>query len=321
MANAEQLKILLSGVEKWNDWRRVNHSICLDFTGADLSKKDLSGANLIEADFSGANLVNADLSLSRLYGAKFINCKLIGTNFQGAHLMDANLSSLNAIGADFRNAFLLGAKMENSSLYSIKYNRWAVYRGIRLSGSWGNQMFLRFAHDQSYIEEFRGQASARPLIKAKGKFHHLRQCIAHIKTFPSIRKQKPKRYTPWIVYLFWSMISDCGRSLSLWLLWSVFLGTIFGAIYAGYSVPSWLPEPLANFLIDMAPSIEFQGGSSTEYSPYHASFVTFTSLGFGNVVPKNLAGEIWLTIEVVFGFIMLGGLISIFTSKVTRRAL
>ena len=35
MANAEQLKILLSGVEQWNKWRRKNHSVRLDFTGAE----------------------------------------------------------------------------------------------------------------------------------------------------------------------------------------------------------------------------------------------------------------------------------------------
>lgn len=321
MANAEQLEILLSGVEQWNKWRRKNHSVRLDFTGAELKEQDLSGSNLVEADFTGANLINTDLSLSRLYGAKFINCKLISTNFQGAHLMDADLSSSNANGADFRNAFLMGTKMENSSLYSIKYNRWAIYRGIRLSGCWGNQIFLRFAHDQSYIEEFRGGAAARPLIKVNGRFHYLRQCIAHIKTISSLRKQRPKKYKSWILYLLWSITSDCGRSFSLWFLLSLLFIALFGIAYAGYSVAGWLPESWANFLIDIAPSIDIQDRPSTKYTPYYISFITLTSLGFGDVVPKNLPGEIWLTIEGIFGFIMLGGLISIFASKVTRRSI
>lgn len=320
MADQEQLNLLFSGIDKWNEWRRVNRATPLDFTGADLRKRNLCGADFIEANFSGANLVGADLSLSKLYGANFTDCKLLGTNFQGAHLMDADLSSSNANGADFRNAFLLGARVENSSLFSVKYNRWAIYRGIRLSGSYGSQLFLRFAHDQSFIEEFRGQASARPLIKVSGKTHFLRQCFAHVKTFPSIRKQNPKMYISWLAYFFWSAMSDCGRSFSLWFMWSLLFAIIFGVAYAGYPVPDWIPEPLAHFLIEIAPSIDTQGRDATAFTPYYFSFVTFTTLGFGDVLPLNLAGEIWLTFEVVLGYVMLGGLISIFATKVSRRA-
>ena len=280
----------------------------------------MATANLDGADFSGANLVGADLSLSRLYGANLTNCNLTATNFQGAHLMDADLSLSNANGADFRNAFLMGTRIENSSLSSVKFNRWAVYRGIRLSGSYGSQLFMRFAHDQSFIEEFRGQSSARPLIKVSGKAHFLRQCFAHVKIFPSIRRQNPKKYMSWIIYLIWSTMSDCGRSFFLWFSWSVFFAMIFGAAYAGYPAPDWLPDPLAHFLIDIAPSIDAQGRDATAFTPYYFSFVTFTTLGFGDVLPNNLAGEIWLTLEVVLGYIMLGGLISIFATKVTRRA-
>lgn len=320
MANPQQLNLLLSGIDKWNEWRRVNRSTLLDFTGADLRKRNLCGADLTGANFSRANLVGADLSLSKLYGAVFTDCILLGTNFQGAHLMEADLSSSNANGADFRNAFLLGARVENSSLFSVKYNRWAIYRGIRLSGSYGSQLFLRFAHDQSFIEEFRGQANARPLIKVSGKAHFLRQCFAHVKTFPSIRKQNPKKYKSWLIYLLWSIMSDCGRSFSLWFMWSLLFAIFFGAVYAGYPVPDWLPEPLAHILIDIAPSIDTQGRDATAFTPYYFSFVTFTTLGFGDVLPKNLAGELWLTLEVVLGYVMLGGLISIFATKVSRRA-
>jgi len=42
--------------------------------------------------------------------------------------------------------------------------------------------------------------------------------------------------------------------------------------------------------------------------------------GLGDVTPLNTAGEVWLTIEVITGYIMLGGLISIFANKLARRA-
>ena len=50
------------------------------------------------------------------------------------------------------------------------------------------------------------------------------------------------------------------------------------------------------------------------------SMATFTSLGFGNVIPKTPNASWWLMFEVIVGYIMLGGLISIFISKLARRS-
>ena len=53
----------------------------------------------------------------------------------------------------------------------------------------------------------------------------------------------------------------------------------------------------------------------TWFTFYYYSIVTFTTLGFGDIVPKNILAEILVTIEVILGYIMLGGLISIFATK------
>jgi hypothetical protein len=47
-----------------------------------------------------------------------------------------------------------------------------------------------------------------------------------------------------------------------------------------------------------------------------------TTLGFGDITPKvdQWFLQIVVTIEVVLGYIMLGGLISIFSNKLARRA-
>lgn len=51
------------------------------------------------------------------------------------------------------------------------------------------------------------------------------------------------------------------------------------------------------------------------------SVVTFTTLGFGDIVP---IGHFWarffVVLEVILGYIMLGGLISIFANKLARRS-
>jgi voltage-gated potassium channel Kch len=50
------------------------------------------------------------------------------------------------------------------------------------------------------------------------------------------------------------------------------------------------------------------------------SIVTLTTLGYGDVVPASPAAQVLAMIEVILGYVMLGGLLSIFASKMARRA-
>ena len=58
----------------------------------------------------------------------------------------------------------------------------------------------------------------------------------------------------------------------------------------------------------------------TESTMIYYSVVTFTTLGFGDIVPKTPEAAWWVMAEVVLGYIMLGGLISIFATKLSRRS-
>ena len=50
------------------------------------------------------------------------------------------------------------------------------------------------------------------------------------------------------------------------------------------------------------------------------SIVTFTTLGFGDIVPLTNWARLAVGAEVFAGYIMLGGLISIFANKLARRS-
>ena len=123
-------------------------------------------------------------------------------------------------------------------------------------------------------------------------------------------------------FFIWELMSHCGRNIWLWAFWSLLLAVAFGAIYADYAVPSWVPDRLDHLLVAIDPDVLISPTSRapTAFTPFYFSIVTFTTLGFGDVTPLNLAGEIWLALEVVAGYIMLGGLISIFANKLARRA-
>lgn len=60
-------------------------------------------------------------------------------------------------------------------------------------------------------------------------------------------------------------------------------------------------------------------GSEFETMLYY-SIVTFTALGFGDIVPITAEAARWVMAEVITGYVMLGGLISIMATKLARRS-
>ena len=48
--------------------------------------------------------------------------------------------------------------------------------------------------------------------------------------------------------------------------------------------------------------------------------VTLTTLGFGDYTPASIPAQIVVMSDVVLGYVMLGGLISIFANKLARRS-
>ena len=64
----------------------------------------------------------------------------------------------------------------------------------------------------------------------------------------------------------------------------------------------------------------YSGQPLTFWDCFYFSVVTFTTLGFGDVVADNTAARFLVTLEVIFGYVMLGGLISIFANKLASRS-
>ncbi len=102
------------------------------------------------------------------------------------------------------------------------------------------------------------------------------------------------------VYHVWKLTSDCGRSLLRWSLTTVALALVFGAGYTQVAID--------------------YGRHPTPLSPLYFSVVTLTTLGYGDVQPASMEAQILCMLEVFLGYVMLGGLLSIFSNKMARRA-
>ena len=118
----------------------------------------------------------------------------------------------------------------------------------------------------------------------------------------------------------WRWSSDYGRSLALWASWSILFVFLFAIAYR-FPFPSWMSLGL----VDLTPHFHqitgaYSGQPLTFWDCFYFSVVTFTTLGFGDVVADNTAARFLVTLEVIFGYVMLGGLISIFANKLASRS-
>ena len=102
------------------------------------------------------------------------------------------------------------------------------------------------------------------------------------------------------VYRLWSITSDCGRSFGRWAFWTAIIAVLFAVAYGFVDID--------------------YGDYETKLSPLYYSVVTMTTLGYGDALPASVGGQVVAMIQVVIGYVMLGGVLSIFATKMGRRA-
>jgi uncharacterized protein YjbI with pentapeptide repeats len=298
-----------------------------DLSGRDLSGCDLSGAELSNADLSGAKLVGARLVGATLYGANLAGAVLLKADLSGADLSESNcrdamlggasldgatffhvdlsnaaLSKATALGADFRAANLSDARMLEMDLRRAILER-ATLRGADLSGSRVDHADLTDANlERARLRDVVGYGTARwigveVLDVDFTRAHLLRRTILDENYLHEFANASTTRN--WLFHL-WRLTSDCGRSLWRWSMVSLFVAVFFAVAYTFVGID--------------------YGDHRTALSPLYFSVVTLTTLGYGDVVPASEAAQLLVMIEVVLGHVMLGGLLSIFATRMARRA-
>lgn len=125
-----------------------------------------------------------------------------------------------------------------------------------------------------------------------------------------IRSWRERKHRFWFV--LWEVTSHCGRSFSLWAIWSSLFAILFALIY-------YFGFGEAHFSYNVQKMI-YEGKRPDFWGFLYYSVVTFTTLGFGDIVPTTNIARLFVGTEVILGYIMLGGLISIFANKLARRS-
>ena len=104
-----------------------------------------------------------------------------------------------------------------------------------------------------------------------------------------------------VIYRIWWATSDCGRSFVRWGLLTTVIAAAFSVAY--------------EFV-----ALDLGGRPDKWMTTIYFSFVTLTTLGYGDIVPTSAAARLVALAEVIIGYMMLGGLLGIFANKMARRA-
>lgn len=317
--------MLRLGVTAWNAWRKANPGIVPDLrradllkaclAGADLSHADLRRANLNLADLSGANLAFVDMKGARLSFANLARADLRAARLKEALADDARFNQANLGSANLRDAQLSHTSFEGATLTG------ANLTGANLTGadfSMAGVMGVR--HDRGILRQVLRQTGPHPsrlarrskdlildtTMRVKGinaaSCHGSQMFKVFLQDQDFLEEYFEAKKTRSVIILWW-VLSDCGRSLARWAGWSCVFALGFALVY-------YLMGP-AHFHTAFLP---FSFTTMVYYSG-----VTFSTLGFGDITPTTSAASLMVLAEVVVGYVMLGGLVSIFAGKLGRR--
>ena len=259
----------------------------LRLAGLDLSALDLSDCCLEGVRAEGTGFGMTTMQRVRLFGAEmdhatFSKSDLSDSDLRCAKLRKARMHEANLTRVDVSQADLTGANLEGADVKGADFND-AILCAARLSGLIHYESANWIGVDIRDIH-FTGAYLMRRFVLDQNFLEEFR-------TRGRIAS---------LAYWLWWVTSDCGRSLIHWGLWTAALVLLFAWLYTLVSI---------NY-----------GSHPTFLSPLYFSVVTLTTLGYGDVLPKTPTAQVLTMLEVITGYVMLGGLLSIFSNRMARRA-
>jgi|GEM_PF-3720055 len=280
-----------------------------ELSGENLYGVDLVRANLTEADLKGANLSNADLREAEFSGAKLNNVFLYEARLDGAfHLEWDNM--LPKVGEE-----KAGRWRDARHTYSL------LKSYFTLQGRDGDARKVYYREKITAKHHLHQRICGLPPKKIKtaspwvSPFLKLVRCFQNIKRFfdsvdykydedGETRTNMQRRR--WLEDWFFHVFTGFGQRWYWTVLWALGVITLFAVIYG---IGNATGVFLFDFKETMIPSI---------FQYFYLSVVTFATLGFGDITPLCWQAQIPVVIEVIFGYVFLGLIITIIARRFGR---
>lgn len=301
--------------EFWTGSSSDKSSICSladDLETRAKTKEPMKGFNLENCQLEGVNLVNRgcqqgfDMSESDLYRADLRYAHLFALNLSNSSLMKADLRGANLHGANLSGCNLLGVKFDGAKLEHIEWGEKVLQERLGLDALKRRDRKTGLDYIEQAEEIYRNLRLSleRDGLFEKAGFFFYREMVMRRLQMPywSIR-----RFASKLVDLF----SGYGEKPLKVVMFSV--TTIFccSILYFLLGISSG-SEPLGLSLkLDVWQNMEHF------FTCIYFSVVTFTTLGYGDIIPTGFVRPL-AAIEAFMGSFTMALFVVVFVKKMTR---
>ena len=287
------------------EWARHLEALARDgqsLAGFELARAQLDGINLTfpdhatGVDLRGANLTRASLKGARLYRA----------DFTGASLLKANLSEANLNAARFEDADLLGASfagvhMEDTQWGSaLRQDREAYAARKRGQHDLAAQ---NFREAEEIYRDLRIIAEAQGHLRISGEFFYREMLMRHHRLARCSMARMVSGFAH-ILYGYGERPSHIISCAAAYLLIFAFAYFALGVNDTGAVLAYDPARSFAENLVAFGDCLYF-------------SIVTFTTVGYGDVVPQGLAKTV-SAVEALSGHFVMALFVVVFVRKLAR---
>jgi len=258
------------------DLKGANLSLSLltrsDFSGADLTDASLIGANLSESDFIGAECRGCDFMMSNLGKVRFWHADLESANFVESYLQKAEFLNSRLFNADFFHAELKDAKFLSQDNFKDRHNR-AKVKEDNTNGA-----------KESY-------ATLKNFFIANSRSDDI-SWASYNENRMRLKKMWKENKIGFIPFFLMGLLSGWGEKPARAVLSSVIIISLYAFLYSISDCVRASYNSVVNLDI-------------LDYLYY--SLITFTTVGYGDFIPKPSAfAQLLAASEGFIGMFMMG---------------
>ena len=271
--------------------------------------KDINNFNLSQSNLENINLVNSGhhegykLNSCDFYKANLSHSHCFKVDFSGSSLMKANFEGANLHFANLQNCNLLGTNFEHARLENVIWDKDIVQeRKAKVTTNMAEKIDL-YQQSEEIYRNLRRTCESDGLFETAGWFFQ--------KEMKMRRKQLPLFSFKRLISKLVELSSGYGERPLRIILISAFVIALFtciffltGLTYGDETIQFSYHATLKENTLDLLNSFYF-------------SVVTFTTLGYGDILPIGIS-KLFAGMEALLGGFILALFVVVFVKKMTR---
>lgn len=282
---------------------RDEHIEKANLSGVDLSLADLSGTYLFDSCLERAELIGINLSHCDLAHCSMRGADLTKANLANARLWNSDLTGANLTEADLSHADLWDARLHNATLWHTNFSGTKSLGKVNFCSS--RKLFEKARIDESgAVSAEESYRNLKQYFISTGRYSDASWASFKEKTMERIllRKNGHFEYIPSLVM---SLLCGYGEKPYRIVLTALLTILAFAFIYYGLDSVQYLPAP----------------GHSMKWGDYiYYSTITFTTVGYGDIVPKpNTVFRLIAASEAFMGVFVTGLFVFTLARKYSAR--